>query len=169
MMEALFIIFGLIGVMAFLFIIATYNKNKTKNLSEVLPIDTYTRIPIEFTRLRQSRFTMVGGITINAELVFNDELLIIQASKNNNFGNLAYPLPIILSSTHSEILQKQGYYNILHPHTIKFSELGSLIVLAEETTIGKLKYEIQITAKNKEDKAKLAQLKDHALYKRCNA
>lgn len=168
-MIPLFILFGLLFSFIALWIITERHKKPEDNKAASSSFENFTHISIKYTQTRYSGLTIRGGMMINADLFFDEEIIVVQTGIGKIKAALIYPeLPITFSLTPGQTSLKTrsevNNSNVIYPDSMKFGELGSLFITYEIKDIVKFKYEIQIEARNKEDKEKLQRIKEMPLF-----
>ena len=158
-----FIIF-LFFVTVFLGIIVTISKvqlKQSKKILKKLKDQPLTRVKIKFIQNTLSKFSGTGGLTINAELYFNDEFILITPKVKGLFNGLHnFNLPVIFTKNINEVKNLTGHLNVITPNDFKFSYRKSLIIKYESYSTVKIKYYIKIKPANQRDWYKLSNLKN---------
>jgi len=149
------VFFGLI------FIISKVQLKQTKKILEKLKDKPITRVKIKFIQNTLSKFSGTGGLTINAELYFNDEFVLITPKVNGLFNGLYnFNLPVIFTKNINEVKNLTGHLNVITPNDFNFTYRKSLIIKYESYSTVKIKYYIKIKPANPSDWHILSNLKN---------
>ncbi len=115
---------------------------------------------IRFNQSSVGKGSIIGGMTIEAEMYISDDLFLITPKEKGYFNGMNnLNLPVIFVKSES---QKQGINlnNMVVPDKVKISTWNSVTIKYQKALIGNIKYSIQINLLDKNDIEKLNKLKN---------
>lgn len=156
--------FFLFGVAVFLGIVITISKfqlnRSTKILNELSDM-SLKKVKIKFLQNSTGKFAAVAGLNINAEMYFNENLVLITPKTNGIFNGLNnFNLPIIFSKNENEIGNLTDYSRVIKPELFKLTDFKTIIIKYEKYSIGNIEYNITIRLADKNEWHKVECLKN---------
>jgi hypothetical protein len=133
--------------------ITTFQQLQSKRLLKQLSSENLKHSSIRYFQILSSRLAIRGGLSIKAEMYYNEEMIIICPKKNGWFNGLFnINLPIIFTSNENRIWAITRHYSIFKPHKLIFTKWNDLIIEYQNWSLIKVNYIITIEFLNKSEK-----------------
>jgi hypothetical protein len=133
--------------------ITAFQQLQTKRLLKQLKSENLKHSSIRFFQTLSSGFAIRGGLSIKAEMYYNEEMIIICPKKDgwfNGFFNIN--LPLIFTSNNNRIWAITHHYSIFKPKKLIFTKWNDLIIEYQNWVLVKVNYIITIEFLNKFEK-----------------
>jgi len=167
-MDIVIIIFLLFGVSIFFVVvlsITTVQQKKSRLLLTKLESEEFEYAQVKFIQNQTSKFTATGGLTIKAEMYFNDSFIMFCPKNKGLFNGMHnFNLPVIFTKDVEKYKNITQTYNVIHPDEIKITSLNNLKIKYKVISAVNRNYSIQVNFINKSDLTRLKNAKNKLLY-----
>jgi hypothetical protein len=157
-----FFAFFIIAFLILIFSITLFQQIQSKKILKYLASENLRHSSIRFFQIHSSALAIRGGLSIRAEIYYNERLILICPKKNGWFNGLFnINLPVIFTTDINSVEKLTHYYNVFTPSELKFTKWNDLLIEYEKWMITKVSYNITIDFFNK---AEIAEFPDIQAY-----
>ena len=155
---------GVLFLFLLVSLISTVQKQRTKLILAKLQHLEYDHLEIRWNQSQMSKFTASGGLTIKAELFFNEHFMLFCPKMDGFFNSLHnLNLPVIFTKDVEKFTSITQIKNVVQPDEIKLTSLNNLrIKYQEQGTITK-SYSILVNFNSNRDLHKLKNVRNRLL------
>lgn len=158
-MDIVIVIFLLFGVSIFfvvVFSITSVQQKKSRLLLSKLESEKFEHAQVKFIQNQTSKFTATGGLTIKAEMYFNDSFIMFCPKIRGLFNGMHnFNLPVIFTKDIEKYKSITQTYNVIHPDEMKITSINNLKIKYKVIGAIDRNYSIQVNFINKIDLTRL--------------